>query len=329
VLVKRGLVRLDPIELSAEELARRAGAVQKRLRAAGVVAAIIYGDVSRSGDIAYLTNLCIYWNEGVLVLPARGEPAFLSKLSARVHTWMRATSSVRDLVSGPDLARLIGEHVAGLGPGPVGVVDEAWWPGPLLDEVVPRLRGRELRHLGGLVRAERLRPAAPELALLRRAAGVAEAALAAAAGPGLPRAERMARAELAARGAAATDLLVDCDAGLGGGIALQVRAQLLGCWGLAARTSPEPPALAAAWRAATERLRAGVTRSELRAAVPGWEVDLLPHPDLETRGDHRLPDQLDAAVRAGEVAALRVSAPGTVAARTFVIDEGGIQPCAS
>lgn len=327
--MKRGLVRLQAAELPAGELGRRVGAVQERLRAAGVVAALVYGDVSRSGDIAYLTNLCIYWNEGVLVLPARGEVAFLSKLSARVHPWMRATSTVRDLVSGPDLARLIGEHVAGLGPGPVGVVDEAWWPGPLLDEVVPRLRGRELRHLGGLVRAERLLPAAPELALLRRAAGVAEAALDAAAGPGLPRAERMARAELAARGAGATDLLVDCDGGPGGAIALQVRAQLLGCWGLAARTAPGPPELAAAWRAAAERLRAGVARSELRAAVPGWDVDVLPHPDLETRGDHRMPDQLNAPVRAGEVAALRVSTPGMVAARTYVIDEGGILPCAS
>jgi hypothetical protein len=325
--VKRGLVRLDPAELTADELARRTGALQKRLRAAGVVAALLYGDVSRSGDIAYLTNLCVYWNEGVLLVPAVGEPAFLSKLSARVHTWMRATSSVRDLASGPDLARLIGEHVAGLGPGPVGVVDRAWWPGPLLDEVTPRLRGRGLRDLGSLVRAERLRPAAPELALLRRAAAVAEAALDAAAEPGLPRPERLARAELAARGAGATDLLVDCDAGPGGALALQVCAQLLGCWGLAARTAPEPPALGAAWRAATERLRAGATRSDLHE--PGWDVDVLPHPDLETRGDHRLPEQLHAPVRAGEVAALRVSAPGMVAARTFVIDEGGIEPCAS
>jgi hypothetical protein len=327
--VKRGLVRLDPADLTTEELGRRAGAVQGRLRAAGVVAALVYGDVSRSGDIAYLTNLCIYWNEGVLLVPAYGEPAFLSKLSARVHTWMRATSSVRDLASGPDVARLIAEHVAGLGPGPVGVVDRTWWPSSLLDDVVARLRGRELRDLGGLVRAERLRPAASELALLRRAAAVAEAALDAAVAPGLQRAERMARAELAARGAGATDLLVDCDAGSDGEVAVQVRAQLLACWGLAARTVPEPPALASAWRAAAERLRAGVTRSELREAAPGWDVDVLAHPDLETRGDHRLPDQVQAPLRAGEVAALRVSADGMVAARTFVVDEGGIEPCAS
>jgi hypothetical protein len=327
--VKRGLVRLDPAELTAEELGRRTRATQEQLRAAGVVAALIYGDVSRSGDIAYLTNLCIYWNEGVLLVPAWGEPAFLSKLSGRVHTWMRATSSVRDLASGPDLARLIGEHVAGLGPGAVGVVDRAWWPCTLLDDVVPRLRGRELRDVGRLVRAERLRPPAPELALLRRAAAVAEAALDMAAAPGLPRAERMARAELAARRAGATDLLVDCDAGPDGAVALQVRAQLLACWGLAARTVPEPPALASAWRAASERLRAGVTRSELRAAAPGWDVDVLSHPDVETRGDHRLPGELDVPARAGAVAALRVSAAGMVAARTFVIDEGGIEPCAS
>ena len=329
--MKRGLIRLDPAELTADELDRRVRVLQARLRAAGVAAALVYGDVSRSGDVAYLTNLCIYWNEGVLAVPAEGEPAFLTKLSARVQPWMRATSSVRDLRSGPDLAGLIGDWLAEAGPGPVGVVARAWWPAPLLE----RFGGREPRDLGDLVRDQRLGPDESELALLRRAARVAGAAVAAAAaGDGVARNERLARAELAGRGSGATDLLIDCDPGPDGGVALEVRAQVLDCWALAARTVPDQPALATAYGAAVTGLRAGVSRSRMRGTAPGWHVDVLRHPDLETRGDHRPPEDLDAPFRAGEVAALRVSGGGpdggrVVAAGTYVITEGGIELCAS
>jgi hypothetical protein len=323
--VKRGLVRLDPAELPAAELVRRVRAVQERLREAGVVAALIYGDVSRSGDIAYLTNLCIYWNEGVLVVPAAGEPAFLTRLSARVHPWMRATSSVRDLVSGGDLARLVADRLAASEPGAVGVVGRSWWPGLLLESVARLAPDRELRDLGGLVRADRLRPAGAELALLRRASAVAGDALARASAGGPP------DAELAARRAGATDVAVDHDPAPDGAVALEVRVQLLGCWALAAGTVPAAPALDAAWGAAIARLRAGVAPAELGAAAPGWDVDLVPHPDLETRGDHRLPEDRAAAGAAGQVAALRVSTslPGgrrLVAARTYLLGATGAEP---
>jgi hypothetical protein len=329
--VKRGLVRLDPAELPAEELHRRLRSVQERLRQAGVVAALIYGDVSRSGDIAYLTNLCIYWNEGILVVPAAGEPAFVTRLSARVHPWMRATSSVRELSSGADLAGMLAERLAGVEAGAVGLVGRAWWPALLVEALAGRLPDRELRDLGGLVRAERLRPAGAELALLRRAGAIAEHALSRAAEDGLSAAERVARAELAGRGAGATDIVVDCDPGPDGAVALEVRVQLLGCCALAARTAPAvPAALDAAWRAAGARLRAGVTRTELRDAAPGWDVDLVPHPDLETRGDHRLPEDLDAPAGEGMVAALRLatSLPGgrrMVTARTYLVGAGAAE----
>lgn len=328
--MKRGLVRLDPSELEEEELGRRVASVQDRLREAGVVAALVYGDVSRSGDIAYLTNLCIYWNEGVLVVPAAGEPAFLTKLSPRVHPWMRATSAVRDLVSGGDLAQLVAGRFADAGPGALGVVERRWWPGRLLDAVAERLPGRALRDLGGLVRTERLRPAAAEVALLRRAAAVAGQALDQAGADGLSPTERVAQAELAARGAGATDLFVDCDPAPGGAVALEVRVQFLGCWALAARTVPVPPTLEVAWRAASARLRAGVAASELRGAAPGWDVDLVPHPDLETRGDHRLSEDREAPPADGAVAALRLSGalPGgqrMVAAGTFLVRGGAAE----
>ena len=76
--MKRGLVVRDAEEIADSEWAARVGALQSELAAAGVDIALIYNDVSRGDDIGYLTNLCIYWNEGVLAVPATGEPAMLT-----------------------------------------------------------------------------------------------------------------------------------------------------------------------------------------------------------------------------------------------------------
>lgn len=83
--MKRGLVVLDHDELPEEEWRRRIDRTRAVLREQGVDLALVYGDVFRSDDIAYLTNLCIYWNEGMLAVPADGEPALLTKLSPRVQ----------------------------------------------------------------------------------------------------------------------------------------------------------------------------------------------------------------------------------------------------
>ena len=123
--MKRGLVTLD-----ASGRADRLRAFQRHLGVDGLAAAAIYGDVHRSGDLTYLTNLCLYWNEGVLVVPADGEPVLLTKLSARVQPWMRETSTLRDVRSGPDLASLLAGLLQGRAPGVLGLVDRAWWPAP-------------------------------------------------------------------------------------------------------------------------------------------------------------------------------------------------------
>ena len=55
--MKRGLVVLDPDEVSPQERADRLARLQERMAAEGVTIALVYGDVHRSDDIGYLTNL--------------------------------------------------------------------------------------------------------------------------------------------------------------------------------------------------------------------------------------------------------------------------------
>jgi hypothetical protein len=215
--VKRGLV-----EPPSAPHAARVEALRARMREAGADAALVYGDVSRADDIAWLTNLCIYWNEGVIGVPAKGEPALLSKLSKRVHTWMRATSTLTDLRSGRDLAALIAEWAGDA--RRIALVDRDLWPAQLVRELADAC-GAELLDLPGAVREDRLaadpgtaRELGARLAVALDEASTAEPA------------EAVAIVERRLRGAGALDVVATHD-----GVVFDVAVQQHGMWLRAAR----------------------------------------------------------------------------------------------
>lgn len=282
--MKRGLVALDRV--TEAELRARVHALQGDLHARGVDVALLYGDVHRSGDVTYLTNLCLYWNEGVLAVPGDGEPAFLTKLSARVHPWMRETSTVHDLRSGPNLARLVGELLAGREPGALGLVERRWWPAAIVDELEERLPGWSIVDLGAAVRERRLVPSEAELDLLRAGGATTAAALAAASGPPVDVAERVGAAERRAREAGVEDVVVHGDETADGGCALRVATEFRGYWSLAARVLPEDLELSRAYATLAQGLRADLDPAALVPSGDGWRVRLLQHVDVETSGDH-------------------------------------------
>jgi hypothetical protein len=289
--MKRGLVVAD-----TAERAERVAALQALLRRAGLAAALVYGDVSRSDDIAYLTNLCIYWNEGVLAVPAEGTPAFITRLSKRVQPWMRATSTLTDIRSGPDVA---GGIAAFVGPerARVGIVDVGWWPAMLLAEIERALPEAELMPLDDGVRELRLVPSPRELTVLREAGAALSAAIDAALAAPHP----LAALERAARRAGFTDVLARTGDGW-----IDATGQYRMLWIRAARATDG--SLAARMAAAAGELRAGVRPA----------VRCISHADLATGGDHREGEPVP---RAGEVVTLLVEDGGAVAAETYRVTE--------
>ncbi|MCS7172365.1 MAG: hypothetical protein N0A24_02970 [Armatimonadetes bacterium] len=344
--MKRGLVVLDPLDVALEEYTRRVGALQDRLRAIGCGLGLIYGDVYRSGDITYLTNLCLYWNEGILAVPPEGMPVFLTKLSPRVHPWMRSISTVGDLRSGQDLAALV-EAVAAEHPGgSVGLVEEMWWPAPLVEAVRKRLVDRPVRDLGSVVRGLRRRPSEAERQLLRQSARLAATAVAVAASTPGERSERVAAAEREVRSAGVRDVVLWWDPGPGRGWSIEVLVDWRGYWAHAARTVLEDRArleagerFAEAYRRATTTLRAGVQIRQVEAEVRAWlgsrpderwSVDVVEHVDLETRGEHRLPQVRDEPLAEGTVVSLELRLWGPdgtrwVAADTYEVYRDGVR----
>jgi Creatinase/Prolidase N-terminal domain len=299
--VKRGLVVLDPGEVSEAERAGRLLRLQRRLAAEGVTIALDYADVHRSDDLAYLTNLCLYWNEGILAVPVVGEPTFLMKLSPRVHPWMRRSSTLTDLRSGKGFTGLVEGLLEGIEPGVLGLVDAGLWPATAVEEVRAAAPGWEIRPLGGLVREQRLVPSAAERALLRDAQAHLDGALTAAAAAS--EGERVAVVERALRGAGFTDVLAEVVHGPGGVAAVDVTGQYRFCWVRGARLVGATPswvagldeALAAAVAAVAPGVAASVPVAAGEGALGGLpagavgSVAVVHQADLSTGGDYADP----------------------------------------
>jgi Xaa-Pro aminopeptidase len=178
--MKRGLVTFDAGLDAAEPFTRRLNALQAKMVEEGVDVALIYGNVSRSSGMDYLTNFCLYWNEGVLVVPRDAAPVLIMKLSKRVQPWIKRTSVIDDIRSGPRLAHNIASYVLQrwlLADVSIGIVDEAWWPSLLLDELKSEMPSALYRGMPDTVRNLRLIPDAEEAALLRQAGRLLREAL--------------------------------------------------------------------------------------------------------------------------------------------------------
>ncbi|EPZ43599.1 aminopeptidase P family N-terminal domain-containing protein [Alicyclobacillus acidoterrestris] len=340
--MKRGLVLLDPTETTTEELKARVSDCQRLLQDRGIDLALIYGDVYRSGDITYLSNLCIYWNEGILLVPAKQDPVFLTKLSRRVHPWMRANSIIEDLRSGPNLAQLVAEYVNEQPAGVIGLSEMNWWPASVIEELRAKLPGWELRDLQSAIREKRQVPSASEQKLLLESAKVSARAVAAGLDGALSNPERAGAAERVARMAGVEDVFVYCYESGSQADTVEVISEYRGYWTTAARVIARESAdwanmMDVTYGVIVQELRAGTDLNrlyaQLGAVIPeennlSWKLDLIHHTDIETQGDYRLPDELDKPIPAGSVVGLRLVctfADGTeaVMADTFAVEEYG------
>lgn len=290
--MKRGLVVLDPAEIPESERRDRVAALQRAMAAEGIDVALIYGDVSRSDDIAYLTNLCIYWNEGILAVPATGDPVFLTKLSPRVFGWMRLVSTVTDIRSGRKFGDLAAKLLAEDGAtGTIGLIDADLWPASVAGEIRAALPGRDVRDTDDLARQARLAPSEHELALLRHAGGLLARALDSATADGLSPAARIAAAERGLRGEGFLDVFARAEQAPGGVTSLQVTGQYRALWVHASRlvdgSAPWPGVLPRALTAAIEAARPGITVTGLADAANPPLTELPAGTSAQVRWTHQ------------------------------------------
>lgn len=344
--MKRGLVVRDAAEISDAEWQGRVEKLQGAMVSEGLAFALVYGDVFRSDDIAYLTNLCIYWNEGVVAVPQHGEAIFLTKLSPRVHTWMRKTSTMTDLRSGKTFGELVSALVSDGPIGDIGIVDAALWPAAVLDEIRRSVPGRGLRLLGSLVRDQRAHPSPAEIELLRTGSALLSDAVDAALESDLSVTERIAQLERDIRGAGFTDTTIEASNTDDGLLSLQVTGQYRHAWPTVSRMVETKDdiswagTLSAALAAVAESTQVGSTREELRAVAERqleglptdavWQLRLVNQADMSTSGEFLFAEQVANQIEEGEaivvsIEVLHSSHDRSVVAETVLITHEGAE----
>ncbi|MEH7252247.1 aminopeptidase P family N-terminal domain-containing protein [Neobacillus niacini] len=317
--MKRGLVLLDPKETSLEDLSGRVNKFQEYLNQQGVTVALIYGDVYHSSDITYLSNICIYWNEGILAVPVKGEPALLSKLSSRVHTWMKKTSTLMDLRSGQNFADLVEKYVIDAEPGTLGLVEMEWWPADIVEQIKDKLPEWKINNIKNVVKQERQIPSDRELTLLKKSSEISARAVNLGMNRSLTNHERAGLAEKEARMSGVEDVFVFSHESTKHADTVEVISEYRGYWSVAARVVSKVQIgweyqLGQAYKTAEQLLRAGIDIEKLRKAVTEvlkdedikWKIDLIHHTDLETHGDYRLTGEEVNPVENGSVVGMRL-----------------------
>jgi hypothetical protein len=311
--MKRGLVVREHADAADAVFGRRLDALRRAARAVDAPLVLVYADVSRSNGIDFLTNFCLYWNEAVLAVPVEGPPALVTKLSKRVQPWIRKTSVLEDVRSGPrlagNLAAFVEERCGPRAPR-IALADLDAWPNALLADLEAALPRAELVDLPNAVKNLRLVPDVEEAALLHTAATRLDAALAAAWSSGGGVAER---SEIAVRDARLAGFLdVDVDAGsLGDGTEyIDVIGQYGYVWVRLCRAGRGAAArwLGDALAGVVGEIRAGVSENDLAASVRRriggpyrHAFSCLSHAEIESRGDFRRPEDLDRPFQDGEI----------------------------
>ncbi len=177
--MRRGLIARSKIELPDVVLDARLDRLRIGMRAAGLDALLVYTDNTRPAAVSWLCGFVPYWSEALLVLPLERDPVLVVALTFRVKPWIERTSRVADVIHTPrigvEAARLVAATKADAATGivefdrlPTGIAED-------LREAAPRLVLSDASELFAALR-EKADPA--EIALARRAATIAEEALA-------------------------------------------------------------------------------------------------------------------------------------------------------
>ena len=327
--MRRGLLAWSEAETPKAALEGRVARVQAAMKAQGFDVLLAYTNFPRPATVSYLTHFIPYWNQGLMVMGQEGLPTILVALSNRVRGWALETCHVEDVVCTPRIGEDAAKVVKGFADEikKVGVVDADRLPNGLAQPFRKLFGGIELADATDLYMAARSPADGPEIALTRRAAAIADAAIDEARTGKFTRASALIGAiDGAARRAAAEEVQIavapdlargtdfvrfEGDADLGATYAVRVTVAYKGFWvrrtvSLARAEAPASWADAAArLRAVAEALGTGADLgNNMNSAFKSWSA-------VGPVGGHPLADLADHAgkhrrIGAGSIVSLSV-----------------------
>jgi hypothetical protein len=171
--MRRGLMGWSETDVPLAVLQQRLSRFQAGLTAEGLGGAVLYTNHVRPAAVSFLTGFTPYWSEGLLFVPRSGEPVLAMALSKRVSGWIRSVMPIGSIENTPQPAGAIGRKVAEAGIRKLGVVELDMFPGAQADMLVGNGNAVSLEDASAVFRSVRLRVDTAEIAIVRRADGLA------------------------------------------------------------------------------------------------------------------------------------------------------------
>jgi Creatinase/Prolidase N-terminal domain len=167
--MRRGLMGWSEADLPQAVLKQRLSHLQAGLKVEGLGGVVLYTNIARPAAVSFLTGFTPYWSEGLLFVPASGEPVLAMALSKRVSGWIRSVMPIGAIENAPQPAAAIGRRVAEAGIRRLGVVELDMFPGAQANMLIGSGNAVSLEDASTVFRSARLRVDAAEIALVRRA----------------------------------------------------------------------------------------------------------------------------------------------------------------
>jgi hypothetical protein len=167
--MRRGLMGWSEADLPQAVLQQRLARLQEGLKTEGLDGIVIYTNIARPAAVAFVTGFTPYWSEGLLFIPASGEPVLAVALSKRVAGWIRSLTPIGVIENASQPAAAIARRLQEAGIRKLGVVELDMFPGAQADMLSAGGNAVLLEDASALYRSVRLRVDAAEIALVRRA----------------------------------------------------------------------------------------------------------------------------------------------------------------
>jgi hypothetical protein len=167
--MRRGLMGWSETDLPAAVLRQRLSFLQAELRKEGLGGLVLYTNVARPAAVSFLSGFTPYWSEGLLLVPASGEPVLATALSKRVCEWIRSVMPIGSIENTPRPAATIGRKLAEANIARVGVLELDLLPAAQAALLIRNDGDVAFEDATALFRDVRLRVDTPELGLARRA----------------------------------------------------------------------------------------------------------------------------------------------------------------
>lgn len=142
--MRRGLMAWNEAELSRSDLEIRLTNLRSLMQRDGLDALVIYTNIARGAAVCWLTGFTPYWNEGLLLVPARGEMVFATALSKRVADWIESVMPAGQVITTPKPSALIGTEIAKQGGTSIGVLELDDFPAGHAQAILQAVAGAKL-----------------------------------------------------------------------------------------------------------------------------------------------------------------------------------------